>query len=198
MKAFYLNLFLLSAALVGYAQPKSSSSSSSVNQSIQRAREEEAAYKALQASSPNEKPYAKAGAKLPAFHAVTWDEKSFFDSELNPKKPLILVLFNPGCGHCVDVGKAIHDSIAKLKNAEIVFVAAKNQLGELNKYAEETGLKNIPEIVVSAENTELNKYLFEYNGMPQIMIYNKEKILQKTFYKYVTMDSLNFYTKKKK
>lgn len=201
MRRLFLIVLSISTLSVAKAQPNSSSqssSSSSMNKSIQEAREQEAAYKAMQEKNPNEKPWAKVGAKLPAFHAVTWDEKSFFSSDLNPKKPLILVLYNPGCGHCVDMGKMLKDSMSVVKNAEIVFVAAKNQLGELKTYATETGLNEKPEVIVSAENTELNKYLFEYNGMPQIMVYNKDKVLQKTFYKYVTIDSLKFYTKTKK
>lgn len=199
MKYYYLIAILLIATKTSFAQPKSSSqsSSSTLSKSVQEAREQEAAYKRLQEANPNEKPWAKVGAKLPAFHAVTWDEKSFFSSDLSPKKALILVLYNPGCGHCVDVGKMIKDSVSRLKNTEVVFVAAKNQLGELKTYAEATGLKDKPEVIVAAENTELNKYLFEYNGMPQVMIYDKEKILKKTFYKYVTMDSLKHYTKLK-
>jgi thiol-disulfide isomerase/thioredoxin len=174
----------------------SSSSSSDLTEQVRRAKEQEAAYKKMQSSNPNEKPFAKAGASLPAFHLVTSDEQSFFDKDLDSKKPLLLVIFNPSCGHCVDFGKIIKDSISKLPEMEILFVTALNQLGELKKYLDETGLEGMPNVRVTADNSDVSKYLFEYNGIPQIMIYNKQKVLQKTFYKGAKMDSLNYYFRK--
>lgn len=201
MKLIYLFFFILFFSFSLKAQPKTSSQTSSsdnMQESIRKAREQEIAYKEAQTQNPNSKPYAIVGASLPAFHVVTWDEKSFFDSDLEPKKPLVLILFNPSCGHCIEVGKQIVDSLNLLKQAEIVFITGKNQLGELKKYAEETGLMKEPKIIVSAENSEVNKYLFEYNGIPQIMVYNRNKQLRKTFYKYASMDSLKYYLKSKK
>jgi hypothetical protein len=54
----------------------------------------------------------------------------------------------------------------------------------------------MPNVRVTADNSDVSKYLFEYNGIPQIMIYNKQKVLQKTFYKGAKMDSLNYYFRK--
>lgn len=193
---------LVLCSTLAIAQPSSKSSSqtttSDLNESVKRAREQEAAYQQAQLKNPNEKPLAKVGAKLPAFQVITASEESMFDTDLDKKKPLVLVLFNPSCGHCVDVAKAFKDSIDKVKGATVLFVTAKNQLGEIAGFVETTGVKHLKHFYVSAENTELNKYLFEYNGMPQIMIYNKEKILQKTFYKYAEMDSISHYIKKAK
>ena len=200
MKINFILILLLTSFGSLQAQTKSSTATSTdnMNESVRRAREQEEAYKAAQTNNPNEKPFAKMGAHLPAFQVVTWDEKSFFDSDLNPKKPLILVLFNPSCGHCVDVAKNLSDSLSKVKGAEIMFVTTINQLGEIKDFATNTGLAKHKNVVVSAENTDINKYLFEYNGVPQIMIYNKDKVLMKTFYKHADMDSLAYYIKKKK
>lgn len=178
------------------SQSSSKSSSSSMSETVRKSKEQEAAMKQSQQVNPNEKPLAKAGASLPAFHLVTSDEISYFDSDIDKKKPFVLVIFNPDCGHCIDMGKAIKDSISKFKGSTIIFITALNQLGQLKSYVKATGLENMDNVKICADNSEVYKYLFEYNGMPQIMVYNKKRILQRTFYKYAAMDSIASYLKK--
>jgi len=200
MKRISLMLFLLLFVAAVSAQKRSKKQASAqqkMEESLQKSREQEALHKAAQETNSNEKPFAKVGAVLPAFQVVTVDQQSLFDTELPANQPLLLMLFNPGCGHCVDMGKVIRDSIQKLKGATVIFVTASNQLGELPVYAKETGLAGMPNVIISADNTNVNKFLFEYNGMPQMMVYGKDRVLRKTFYKYASMDSLRYYLNKK-
>lgn len=200
MKSYLFTCLIMLLFIGTSAQKKNKkqlSSQQSMEESIRRAREQEALYKAAQESNPNEKPFAKVGAALPAFQVVTLEQKALFDTELPADKPIILFLFNPGCGHCVDMGKVVRDSIQQLKGATLLFITASNQLGELPVYAKETGLGGMNQVIISADNTNVNKYLFEYNGMPQMMVYGKDRVLRKTFYKYASMDSLRFYLNKK-
>lgn len=189
-----------SVSLPAQTSGKQGSSSSSrkegaMEESIRRAREQQAIYESARSADPNAKPFARTGTELPAFQVVTVDEKAVFDTDLPKGKPVLLLLFNPGCGHCVDVGKALRDSMGKLKNVTLLFVTAQNQIAELPRYVQETGLGGFPNVIIAADNTNLQKYLFEYNGMPQIMVYGKDRVLQKTFYKYASTDSLLHYLK---
>lgn len=164
-----------------------------MEESIRRAREQQALYESSRTSDPNAKPFARVGAELPAFQVITVDERAVWDTDLPKGKPVLLLLFNPGCGHCVDVGKALRDSIGKFKNVTLLFVTAQNQIADLPRYVQETGLSGFPNVIVAADNTNVQKYLFEYNGMPQIMVYGKDRVLRKTFYKYASNDSLLHY-----
>ncbi|MFZ4751701.1 MAG: TlpA family protein disulfide reductase [Chitinophagaceae bacterium] len=147
-------------------------------------------------SANYEKPKAAPGAPLLEFNVVGHDEKIYFSRDIPFGKPVVLVLFNPSCGHCAEVAQKIKAQINQFLDVQFVFITGLNLLGELKTFAESTGIQDQKNIIVSADNSDVTKEIFEYKGIPQIMVYNKDHFLQKTFYKEVEMDSLRFYLNK--
>ncbi|MBL7765737.1 MAG: hypothetical protein JNJ58_06580 [Chitinophagaceae bacterium] len=166
-----------------------------LEQQVEEARQQEAAAKQQGGSnaSISGKPNADIGAKLISFNVVTSKEKLVFDTDFNPHKPIILVLFNPSCGHCKEVAMGMKKSYEQLKEASIVFVCGKELLGELAGFSKEVDVDQVPNMTIASDNSEVIKLLFEYNGIPQIMIYNKEHRLTKKFYKLFNADSVAHY-----
>ncbi|MBK8685097.1 MAG: hypothetical protein IPN26_08890 [Bacteroidetes bacterium] len=147
-------------------------------------------------SANYEKPKAAPGAPLLEFNVVGHDEKLYYSRDIPFGKPVVLVLFNPSCGHCAEVAQKIKAHINQFLDVQFVFITGLNLLGELKTFAESTGIHDQKNIIVSADNSDVTKEIFEYKGIPQIMVYNKDHFLQKTFYKEVDTDSLRFYLNK--
>jgi len=168
-----------------------------LEEQVRIAKEQEAAAKKVQPilmTQKSEKPDADIGATLVPFNVVTWDEKMYFDTSLAKDKPLVLVLFNPNCGHCQTSAKEFYKRIPEFKDANILFVTGDKLMGELPGFMKETELLPLPKtFVISADNSDLTKLLFEYKSIPQVMIYNKNKILQKKFYQDINIDSVLYY-----
>lgn len=147
-------------------------------------------------SANYEKPKAAPGAPLLEFNVVGHDEKLYYSRDIPFGKPVVLVLFNPSCGHCAEVAQEIKAHINQFLDVQFVFITGLNLLGELKTFAESTGIHDQKNIIVSADNSDVTKEIFEYKGIPQIMVYNKDHFLQRTFYKEVDTDSLRFYLNK--
>lgn len=140
------------------------------------------------------KPKAAPGAPLADFNLLTAEQKLVLSRDLPADKPITLVLFNPGCGHCADVASAIKKNAERFAGIQFVFITAMNQLELLKGFSDGTGLSTLPNALVGGDNSDLTSEIFEYKGIPQIMIYNKEHFLQKTFYKDLNLDSLAYYS----
>lgn len=136
------------------------------------------------------KPDTKIGAKLPTFGVLKADLNLTFDTYLNKNKNLVLVLFNPSCGHCEQLINNVRDSSYLFKNVEFLFVTGKELIEFVPDFAERLKVKNHDLITISSDQSDLTQKLFEYNGIPQIMIYNKEKLLQNILFKEATMQQL--------
>ncbi|KXK42887.1 MAG: hypothetical protein UZ11_BCD004001062 [Bacteroidetes bacterium OLB11] len=54
-------------------------------------------------------------------------------------------------------------------------------------------LSQAPHFIISADQSNLTKDLFEAKGIPQVMVYNKDKVLQKVFHQFITIDSVLTY-----
>ena len=169
--------------LQGFAQPstapdKRNSQSSTATNSTSKAK------------NNYEKALAQPGASMPALTWLSADEKIYADSNLRRHTPVILVLFNPSCGHCMEVAVTMKMRIQELFGVDIVFLTGGNLLAELPSFIQQTRLSGLPNVFVGTDYTDISKQLFEYNGIPQIMVYNKDHILLKTYYKQIDLDEI--------
>lgn len=184
MRLFFLFLFAGLSSFQGFSQSstsfekqKSQSTSSATNT----------------ASKPKnnyEKELAQPGAKMPMLTWLSADEKIYADSNLRKQTPVILVLFNPSCGHCMEVAVSMKARIQELHGVDIVFLTGGNLLAELPSFLQQTRISGLSNVYVGTDYADISKQLFEYNGIPQIMVYNKDHILLKTYYKQLELDDV--------
>ena len=182
---FLIGLMGFVQASIGQSSLGSSSSSNGGS-----AASSKASTQTPKAKNTYEKPLAQPGASLPSFAFLTADEKVYYDTSLRKQTPLILVLFNPSCGHCMDVAVNMKSRIQDLLGADIVFLTGNNLLAELPSFIQQTRLHGLPNVYVGIDHSDVSKGLFEYNGIPQIMVYNKNRILLKTYYKQIEIDDI--------
>ncbi len=142
------------------------------------------------------KPVMRPLAKFPSFSMVDNNNKVWLASDMDSTSPKALVLFNPGCGHCKDLIGKIKDSMSMVQDVKFYFICGLNLLEHMPKFVEETKTKELKNMVIGVDNSEITNEIFDYNGIPQIMLYNKKQQLQKIFFKEITMDSLSYYVHK--
>ncbi|MGI9192613.1 MAG: TlpA family protein disulfide reductase [Chitinophagaceae bacterium] len=187
MKIMMIGLGLMMMGNFAYAQSANSTKASEKGNASTSSKTSSAPPKAKNTS---EKPLAQPGAALPSFAFLTSDEKVYFDSNLRKNTPVILVLFNPSCGHCMEVAISMKSRINELAGADIVFLTGNNLLAELPSFIQQTRFHDMPNVYVGIDHSDVSKSLFEYNGIPQIMVYNQQHILLKTYYKQMELDEI--------
>lgn len=170
-------------SLHGFAQ-------SSISSEKRSSQSSSVANTTTKAKNNYEKALAQPGAMRPNLTWLSAEEKIYADSNLRKQTPLILVLFNPSCGHCMEVAVTMKMRIQELAGVDIVFLTGGNLLAELPSFIQQTRLSGLPNVFVGTDYTDISKQLFEYNGIPQIMVYNKDHILLKTYYKQIDLDEI--------
>lgn len=183
MRIFIVFILFVMGYMTSYAQTTHSSTSTSSSSSSSR-------IDSKKSVNTFEKALAQPGAALPRLTWLSADEKLFADSNLRTNTPILLVLFNPSCGHCMEVAVNIKARIQELAGAEIVFLTGSNLLTELPSFIQQTRMSGMPNVHIGIDYTDVSKQLFEYNGIPQIMVYNRSHVLLKTYYKQLNIDEV--------
>ncbi len=128
----------------------------------------------------------KKGDMLPAFSFITAQGEEKKTSDLVQGQPVLLVLFNPSCGHCQKLLEQIRDNIAIFDKINIVFLTGKPLKEVLPNYVKNVKVDKMKEIMVVSDNSDITLKIFEYYGIPQIMLYNKDHKLEYMYYKDAT------------
>ena len=135
-----------------------------------------------------EKDYKLIGAPMPHFELRSIDGKIYTEQDLAAFEHLVLILFNPTCDHCIDLGKEIATSTEQFEKTALVFIAANGMEDYLKYFLERTGSDKAmsDHILMGTDQTanaglgnSLSVFLaqiFEFR-LPQVNIYNKERNL---------------------
>lgn len=122
--------------------------------------------------------YKANNAPLPNFSIETLEGKMITQDHFPAGKPLLVVLFNPTCEHCEDLGKDIVQHKDVFANIPVVFIAAKDTKPYLEAYLKVTGLDKVPGVIVGADRSDVILQIYEYKTLPQTNIYNAQHQLQ--------------------
>jgi len=155
--------------------------------------------------------YKIPGDPLPPFKVVTlpWVE-IFLENgadgkraekvrEITPMKTitnsenLIIMLFNPTCGHCEEQTELFEKNIGLFKNTQLLLVAAPLMGPYLNNFAQKFHLNEYPQILMGLDYDNLISKSFLYYALPQLCIYNKDKKLVRMISGGAPLDSLRQY-----
>ena len=123
---------------------------------------------------------------IPDIDFITAQRKEMTTADLVKGQPVLMVLFNPSCGHCQKLLEQIRDNISLFKNINIVFLTGKPLKEVLPNYVVNVKVDKMKEIMVVSDKEDITIKIFEYFGIPQIMLYNKEHKLEFMYYKDAT------------
>lgn len=115
------------------------------------------------------------------------DQNTFND------KNLIIMLYNPDCGHCMEVAHKILENLESMPNTHWILMSGENTEPVVPEFMRSVGInEEDSRITLALIDKETTEAIFEYNGIPQVMVYGEQRTLRKVFYKDI---DLNEFTK---
>lgn len=137
--------------------------------------------------------YMEIGAPLPPIKIYRRDGQYLTNETLKNDAHLIMMLFNPTCGHCEEVTINLKKNIFLFKQSNLVLVAGPAMLPILSYFTNNTRVDGYPTIQIGVDSSEYIEKTYKQVALPQINIYDKDRKLVKIFTGDTPIDSLKKY-----
>lgn len=136
---------------------------------------------AVIAQSDTIQPPYKKSPNLPAIHLLLPDSTSYFtNANLEKKKPVMLMLFNPQCSHCQHETEELIKNIDKFKHIQII-MATSMVFDSMMTFREKYKLADYKNIVVAQDIHYSLISFFMIHSLPFLAFYDKKKELISVF-----------------
>ncbi len=122
-----------------------------------------------------------------------YSPKILSDKDFSYDGPLVVMMFNPTCGHCQEETIEMQKNIHIFKNTKVVLMANKVMRPYLPTFIKDYNLANSSTFFVGIDSLDFIKETFLYQMLPQVNVYNKQRKLVRTFTGGVSMDTLAKY-----
>lgn len=123
---------------------------------------------------------------IPNYRIMKDDGKISTQANLNRKKPVMFVYFEPTCTHCEHLMDELKPHMNKLKNVQVVLITYTRTdppyLRMLTSFIKRYKLKNYPNVTVGTEypDYKIQRY-YEILNTPYIVVYDRNGIVAKSF-----------------
>jgi thiol-disulfide isomerase/thioredoxin len=108
------------------------------------------------------------------------DSTVFSRNELKKKKPVIIILFNPDCSHCIHFTKELLASYDLFKETQFVMISSLDH-HLIKKFYEENKISNYPNIHMGRDGNFFLGTFYKPKNYPAIYIYDKKRNFVKSF-----------------
>lgn len=139
--------------------------------------------------------YRKIGAPMPELRIVDRAGLSYSALDFTEDKNAFLILFNPTCGHCLDLAQLIMKNKTSFEDNTVMMMAAAEMMSFLPQFAGEANWEDGANFILGVDSAHVVEELFNYQILPQINIYDKNHKLIKSLYGDVSMPELEGYLK---
>ncbi len=135
------------------------------------------------------------GAPLPEDFKIYTNDSTYirYDDVKGKSGNLLLMMFNPTCGHCEEQAILFKDNFSMFKNSRLIMLAAPNMLPYLEYFTNTTRMTNFKGIPIGVDSFNYIDRTYLYEMLPQINIYDRDRKLVKMFYGPTPLDSLKQY-----
>lgn len=137
--------------------------------------------------------YKAIGSPLPPLRIITEKREVITNATVAGNSNLIIMMFNPTCGHCEEMTRAIEENIELFKTTPVLLVSAAGMFIYLEYFQKNVKAANFPKIKIGVDSSGYLDKSFNYSGLPQVNIYNADRKLIKTFSTITTIDSIRQY-----
>jgi len=128
-----------------------------------------------------------------AVRKITIPSKNIINDNVKNDANLLVMVFNPTCGHCEDQTDTLEKYIYLFKKSNMVMVCAPTMGPYLEQFEKDHQTSQFPTLQIGMDASALIRKIFLYTNLPQINIYNKDRKLIKTFTGGAVIDSLRGY-----
>jgi hypothetical protein len=137
--------------------------------------------------------YREISSILPPMRVVDTTKREYTEKDFGNKNHFFMFLFNPTCGHCIQMAKLIGDNIDVFRKNDVLFLAGPAMLPYMASFYQASGIGKYPQVKVGVDSASTVDRLYNYKTLPQINIYDKNRRLVKIFYGDTPLDSLKKY-----
>src|SRR5258705_7665229 len=117
----------------------------------------------------------------PPVRLLLTDSITYFTKQnLNNKKAVMYMLFNPDCEHCQKETEEILDNISKFKNIQII-MATFMPFNMMKEFYEKYNLSLYNNIVVGNDVNYFLPTFYKFTSLPYLAFYNKKHELISVF-----------------
>jgi thioredoxin-related protein len=129
---------------------------------------------------------------IPPFNMLLSDGVTYHNADHVQKgKPLMIIYFDPECGHCQDYTKDIVKNITKFSNVQIVMICAAPGIPPLKKFVTDFGLEKYKNIKVGTEGMyHATMNFYHVDVTPFTALYDKNGVLITSYRKVPTVQAL--------
>lgn len=128
----------------------------------------------------NVPPYKKFPFFPPAKLLLSDSITTFTKADLDKKKAVMVMVFNPDCGHCQHETEAILQNIDSFANVQIV-MATFMPIASVRSFIEKYELNKYKNIVVTQDPQYFLPTFYMVGNLPFLAFYNKKKELISVF-----------------
>ena len=133
------------------------------------------------AQKEKKQPYQK-DSTLPSFKMLLTDSTTWFNSDELPKdKPVVIVYFNPECGHCQLTAHEFMEKADAFKDAFFVWITYRATMDEIKRFGTDAKMMDAANIKLGKEMAYTIVPYFGVQYTPYVAVYNKTGKLVKTF-----------------
>ncbi|MGI8951118.1 MAG: peroxiredoxin family protein [Chitinophagaceae bacterium] len=118
-------------------------------------------------------PQYKKNPIIPWFKILQGDSTWFTRNDLPKNKPVVIVYFNPDCGHCQLTAKEIVDNMDKFKNAFMVWITFHSP-DQIKAFAHDYKLDQFNNIKLGRDTSYYIPVFYQVRFTPFMAVYNKQ------------------------
>ena len=126
---------------------------------------------------------------IPSFKIQTPDSSWFSKSNLQPKKPTLILYFSPDCGHCQLETEELLSKMKEFNNLQIVMITSR-PFEDMANFADHYKIKRFPAIKIGTDPARLVTRFYDVKFTPFSAFYNKKGTLVKVYEKGIDMEEL--------
>lgn len=138
----------------------------------------------------NDTPAYKKVPFVPAFSIQRADSSFFTNKDLPKRIPVVIVYFNPECGHCQAEAEELSKHMEQFKKVFFV-MAAYNDMKLISEFAAKYGLDQYKNVVFGRDNKYFLPVFYHVETTPFSALYDKKGKLVTAFEHGMTSDDLS-------
>lgn len=108
------------------------------------------------------------------------DSTAFTNEDLHKRKPTLIMIFSPECGHCQHTTTVLIQNIEHFKNAQILMTTWL-PYSEMVKFYRDYKIANYPQITMGWDKKDFFLPYYRVQSYPDLLVYNKKGKFVKSF-----------------
>lgn len=133
-------------------------------------------------------PYQK-NPTIPAFNILLSDSTWFSKQKLQPKKPTLILYFNPDCGHCQLETEEVLSKMKELNKLQIVMITSR-PYEDMHNFADHYKISRFPAIKIGSDPSRMVTRFYAVKFTPFSALYDRKGKLVKVYDKGIDMPEL--------